>query len=311
MGEIVRGLSNDEYHHGEKWAEHVSSTQLKKYLKSPKAFRHSLLHPEEESKDYLEFGSLFHSGMEACVRGRRDEWLGGLAVFEPPVNEKTGQPYGPLTKAYKEAYEEFLKEHEGSRVVTPSERDQLWGMLTSLFEGCGETSEQVAKLAKWAKEVETSYFLETEEGVKLKVRPDLLTGLKLIDWKTCSCDLDEESIVRQIVKYRYDVSLAMYQWVLHEMTGTWYHPYLVFVGKSEPYEAVMVDMSLWCYQQYEDMIVPCVGALTFQRLLGIHTECLRKQEWPGVESYLKEYEKVKVMRPEPPGWFGRGEYNID
>lgn len=314
MGLIIRGLSNDAYHHAEEYRDYVSSSQLKHYLKSPKAFRYAMLHPDEEaSNENLEFGSLFHSAMEAWMRGIQDEWLSSLAVFDPPLNEKTGQPYGATTKAYSEAYGKFLTENSGKTIATAAVRDKVCDMVTSLFEKCGETSEQVKKLAKWSRELETSYFFETEEGTKLKVRPDLLTGTKLIDWKTCSCILDEESIVRQIVKYRYDVSLAMYQWVLHQMTGTWYQPYLVFVSKVEPCEAVMVDMSLWCYNHYgdEDIVIPCIGALEFQRLLDLHTECIKKEEWPGVECLLKESEGVKVMKPEPPVWFGKRLFGIE
>lgn len=303
----MRGLSNEEYHNGERYSDYISSTQLKHYLKSPKVFKYAMLHPEEERNDNLEFGSLFHSGMEAWIKGQQNEWFDSLAVFEPPVNEKTGQPYGSTTKAYGEAYVNFLEQNQGKTIVTAAMKDQVCSMLSSLFYQCGATSVQVQKLAKWAKEIETSYFLETEEGIKLKVRPDLLTGTKLIDWKTCSCDLDDSSIIRQIVKYRYDISLAMYQWVLHEITGIWYVPYLVFVSKAEPYESVMVDLSLWCYRHEEeiDYVAMGVGAVEFKRLLDLHTECTKRGEWPGVESLLKEEGGFRIMKPEPPGWVQR------
>lgn len=319
MAEIIRGLSNDEYHHGEKYADFLSSSQLKLYLKSPKAFKYAVAHPDEERNDNLEFGSLFHSGMEAVVTAFRNQerdlssverWINSLAVFESPINEKTGQPYGSTTKAYAEAYANFLAENQGKTIVTSSAKDQVEAMLNSLFDKCGETSTQVRKLAKWAKEIETSFFYETKEGIKLKIRPDLLTNGKLIDWKTCSCDLDEDSIVRQIVKYRYDVSMAMYQWVLHEITGKWYSPYLVFVSKVEPYDCVMVDMSLWCYREEKDIEFTAVGigAMEFKRLLDMHTRCVKNNEWPGVESLLTEDNGTKVMKPDVPVYLSRKYY---
>lgn len=307
MAEIIRGLSNDVYHHGEEYSDYISSSQLKNYLKSPKAYKYALLNPEEEKNENLEFGSLFHSCVEAWVKGLQDEWLSSMAVFNTPINEKTGLPYGLTTKAYAEAYAKFLTENEGKQIASKDVLDKVCKMVSSLFYQCGETSVQIQKLAKWSKEIETSYFFETEEGTKLKIRPDLLTNGKLIDWKTCSCDLDEDSIVKQIVKYRYDVSVAMYQWVLHEITGVWYKPYLVFVSKSEPYEAVMVDMSLWCYN-YEpelDFVAMNVGALEFKRLLNLHTECMKKNEWPGVESLLPDNEGIRVLQPPVPVWLGR------
>lgn len=317
MAEIIRGLSNEAYHHGKEYADFISSSQLKHYLKSPKAFKYAMEHPEEEKNDNLEFGSLFHSCMETVVTAFKnrdlksiERWAEGLAVFEPPVNEKTGQPYGSATKAYTEAYANFLAENQGKTVVTPSAREQAEAMATSLFDKCGETSTQVRKLAKWAKEIETSFFYETEEGIKLKIRPDLLTNGKLVDWKTCSCDLDEDSITRQIVKYRYDVSLAMYQWVLYKITGKWYAPYLVFVNKSEPYDSVMVDMSLWCYREEKDIEFTAigVGAMEFKRLLDMHTKCIKNNEWPGIESTLTEENGTKVMKPEVPMYLSRKYY---
>lgn len=312
MAEIIRGLSNEEYHHGEKWADYLSSSQLKHYLKSPKSFRYAWLHPEEEKNENLEFGSLFHSGMEAVVKSFQrkekdlkslDKWEESLAEFEPPINEKTGQPYGSGTKAYTEAYAKFVEQSQGKTIVTASAKEQVEAMLTSLYDKCGETSNQVRKLSSWAKEIETSYFYETPEGIKLKIRPDLLTGTKLVDWKTCSCDLDQDSLVKHIIKYRYDVSLAMYQWVLHEITGEWYRPYLVFISKKEPYEAVMVDMSLWCYDFDGEFVAQGIGAVEFKRLLDLHTECIKNNEWPGVESLVPEIEGVRILKPEVPNWF--------
>ena len=308
MSEIIRGLGNEEYHHGEQYADYISSTQLKHYLKSPKAYRHALLHPEDEKSEALDFGSLFHSCIEAWIGNRQDEWLHSIAVFEPPVNEKTGQPYGSTTKAYAEAYAKFLGDKQGKTIQTREALDKVCNMAMALFNECGETSEQVQKLAKWAKEIETSYFYETPEGIKLKIRPDLLTNGKIIDWKTCSLDsLDEDSIIKQIVKYRYDVSMAMYQYVLHEINGIWYSPYLVFVTKAEPYEAIMVDMSLWCYNYDRelDFVSQGVGSMEFKRLLDLHTECTKNNEWPGVESLLKEENGIRVLKPSVPSWFGR------
>ena len=323
MVEKIRGLSNADYHFGEKYKNYISSSQLKHYLKSPKAFKYQMEHPEEERNDNLEFGSLFHSGMEAVVSSLKnqekdlssiDRWVESLAVFEPPVNEKTRLPYGSTSKAYSEAYANFLVENQGKTVATSSARDQAEAMIRSLFDKCGETSMQVRKLAKWAKEIETSYFYETEEGIGLKVRPDLLTNGKLVDWKTCSLEsLDEDSIVRQIVKYRYDISLAMYQWVLHEITGKWYGPYLVFVSKTEPFDSIMVNMSHWCYKEDKETeyVSMGVGALEFKRLLNLHTECVKKGEWPGIECLLKEDGNVKILKPDIPIYLGRKYYGED
>lgn len=318
MEQTIYGLSNQAYHHEAPYSEYLSSSQLKNYLKSPRYAKFALGNPTEDKSDALRFGSLFHDLM-ACSAEHYDngtkaitEWMRHIAIFDPPKNEKTGQLYGSTTKAYKEAYEAFLQANEGKMIASNDEMYVINQMHKSLLCDSGATSEQVRKLLKWAKATEVSYFYETEDGIKLKVRPDLLTKTKLVDWKTCSLDsLDEDSIARQIIKYRYDVSLAMYQYVLHAIEGKWYTPILVFVQKQEPFDCVMCDISEWCYQYFpdEDFVKPGVGAMEFRKLLDLHTECVRNNEWPGAETLIEADGNVRIMKPKIPAYFGMKYYN--
>jgi hypothetical protein len=310
MENVIHGLSNEAYHHEKPYSDYLSSSQLKLYLKSPKAAKFALDNPFEEKSDALRFGSLFHDLM-ACMAEHNGEWDAVIdwrfnyAVFEPPLNPK-GQPFGKTTKAYLEAYANFEKENADLIIATQEELNLAYDMCHSLWCKSGATSEQVRKLLKWAKATEVSYFYETEDGLKLKVRPDLLTTNKIVDWKTCSLDsLDEDSIARQIIKYRYDVSLAMYQWIIFQIEKKWYTPILVFVQKSEPFDAVMCDISEWCYQYFpdEDFVKPGVGALEFKKLLDLHTECVKNNEWPGAENTIEADGNTRIMKPAVPYWY--------
>lgn len=318
MENVIHGLSNEQYHHGEEERQYLSSSQLKWYLRSPKFFKHNIDNPTEDKSDALRLGSLFHDLMACLAEFNGDwgkgftKWKDGIVIFDPPINPKTGVYYGATTKAYAEAYEQFLADNEDKTVANVLETDLAGDMACSLIRDSGATSEQVRKLLKWAKATEVSYFYETEDGIKLKVRPDLLTKTKLVDWKTCSLDsLDEDSIARQIIKYRYDVSLAMYQYVLHAIEGKWYTPILVFVQKQEPFDAVMCDISEWCYQYDKtyDVVTMGCGALEFRRLLDLHAECVRKNEWPGAETSIEADGNVRIMKPKIPAYFGMKYYN--
>ncbi len=315
MENTIYGLSNHAYHHEAPFTDYLSSTQIKGYLKSPKYAKYKFDNPDEEKSDALAFGSLFHDLMAAIAEKKSLDagllyWYGTLAVFQAPINGKTGQAYGAATKAYKEAYDAFLSDNADKAIASEADIELCRDMATSLYNGCGATSEQVRSLIKWAKATEVSYFYETEDGIKLKVRPDMLTPQKVIDWKTIATDdLSEENIVRQIIKYRYDVSLSMYQKVLHEITGKWYRPYLAFVSKIAPYDAVICDISEWCYNYDDDaeydIVTPGVGAMEFKRLLDLHTECVRNNEWPGIEYAIPQDGKTRIMKPEVPYFFGR------
>lgn len=311
MEPIIYGLSNEEYHHGERFRDYLSSSQIKKLAISPKAFRYALDHPDPQT-DAKRLGSLFHDLM-ACSAEHYDncteavaQWLRGIAVFEPPVNEKTGTPYGTATKAYKEAYEAFLQANEGKIIANHDELSLVQQMHRAVLLDSGATSEQVRKLLKWAKATEVSYFYETEDGIKLKVRPDLLTRDKLVDWKTTALDeLTEDSIAKAIIKYGYHISLSMYQYVLHEIEGKWYTPILVFVQKQEPFDAIMCDVSEWCYlyDKTYDVVTPGCGALEFRRILDLHTECVKNNEWPGAESTIEADGNTRIMKPAVPYWY--------
>ena len=308
----IYGLSNHAYHHEKPYSDYLSSSGLKLYAKSPKAAKFALDNPTEGKSDALRFGSLFHDLMANCAEHYDNgtlaltEWLRGIAVFTPPVNENTGQPYGATTKTYKEAYEAFLKANESKTIASQDEIDTATHMAMSLINQCGATSEQVRKLLKWAKVTEVSYFYETEDGIKLKVRPDLLTRSKIVDWKTTALDeLTEDSIAKAIIKYGYHISLSMYQYVLHEIEGKWYTPILVFAQKQEPFDAIMCDVSEWCYlyDKTYDVVTPGCGALEFRRLLDLHTECVKNNEWPGAESTIEADGNTRIMKPAVPYWY--------
>lgn len=319
MEQTIYGLSNQAYHHEKPYSDYLSSSQLKHYGISPKAAKFALDNPEEEKSDALRFGSLFHDLMACLAEHKGDwskgffQWKGGIATFDPPINPKTQTYYGATTKAYTEAYEKFLSDNQGKTVAHVLETDLAGDMAHSLLNCCGATSEQVRKLLKWAKATEVSYFHETEDGIKLKVRPDLLTRSKIVDWKTTALDsLDEDSIAKAIIRYGYDVSLSMYQYVIHEIEGKWYTPILIFVQKSEPHDCLMCDISEWCYTYFpeDDFVKPGVGAMEFQRLLKLHTECVKNNEWPGAENTIEADGNTRIMKPAVPYWYAMKYFEI-
>lgn len=321
----IHGLSNEAYHHRKPYSEYLSSSQLKLYDRSPKVAKFALDNPEEEKSDALRFGSLFHDCMAALAEGASlCEVLDAVAVFEPPTNESKGTPYTPTSKPYKEAYAQFVETTKGSLVASKEEKAIVSGMLASLIQGSGATSGQVRKLLRWGKP-EVSFFYEFTEKdengedvtIRLKVRPDLLTDYKIIDWKTVSTDdLSEESINRIILKYGYHISAAMYQWVVWKVTGVWRDFYLVIVSKTPPYDCVMVNMCAVLkdiYGQYhygygycigdDDIVIPGCGALEFRKLLDLHVQCVKKNEWPGTEINIPEDAGARVLQIQPPYWY--------
>lgn len=307
---IVHGLGNDRYHNGEEERQYLSSTQLKRYKTSPKAYKHAIDNPDEDKSDALRFGSLFHDLMASCTEHYDNgvqafqSWFDKIAVFSPPVNEKTGQPYGCATKSYKDAYDAFLRASEGKLIASDEELSLVQKMIKSLLLDCGATSEQVRKLLKWGR-AEVSHFVEYE-GCKFKFRPDLETKHKIVDWKTVSADdLSERSINSIISKFGYDISAAFYQFMEHEQSGKWKQFYWVFVSKTPPYDAVMADASKWAYDydRDTDIVMPQVGAIKMKALLDLHIKCTKENKWPGAEIHIPKADNgLRIMLPTPPTW---------
>lgn len=301
---IIYDLPNEEYHNSKKYADYISSSQLKHYLKSPLAYKHALNNPQTDT-DALRFGTLFHEAMALYKEhGTIDAFFDAIAIFQAPINPKTGSAYGSATKAYSEAYQAFMEENKGKLIATAEEAMLVDNMVRSLVQSNTFTSRQVKKLLKWGK-TEVSMFHETEEGIKLKVRPDLLTPKKIVDWKTTSSDdLSEEAINRLILKYGYHISAAMYVWVNHELTGEWATFYLVIVSKVAPYDAIMVDMTNYAYRYLPDVdiAIPNCGAMEFKRLLNLHAKCLKENNWGGAETLIQG-DKYKILEIEPPKWY--------
>lgn len=308
INDAIPNLSNEEYHNGLPWKEYLSSSQLKLYAHSPKYARFIMDNPQEQT-EAMRFGSLFHSAMQLFQQhGTIDAFWDSVAIFTPPKNPKTNQSYGNTTKAYTEAYAQFLADNKGKEIATLAEAQQIADMVGTLVqpEVGGTTARQVLKLLKWGKP-EVSIFYETEDGIKLKVRPDLLTSSKIIDWKTTNLlDLTEESINRAILNYGYHISASMYQWVCHKIYGKWMTFILVFVQKQSPYDCVMVDMSNYGYRFIREleMVQPGPGALEFEKLLKLHTECTKENHWPGAETFIpSDTFKHRIMQIEPPRYY--------
>lgn len=295
-GQIIRDLPNEEYHNGEQWREYLSSTTLKNYNISPKQARYIMDNPSEQT-EAMKFGSILHDLMATLteVKGDWDKgietWLARIARFVPPVNPKTGKPYGAATKAYAEAYEKFLEDNAGKTIVDPKSLELAVNMANSALNECGLTSQTIRGLMQRGK-AEVSHFVEYN-GIKCKYRPDLeISDTKadiIVDWKTVATNDLRERSVKNIVrdeKYQYHVSAAYYQMLAHEEDGRWRTFMLCLMSKQPPYDCLLVNLDKYAYDydRDNDILTTNVGVDIMERLFSLHCECKEKNRWPGAES---------------------------
>ena len=136
-------------------------------------YKRQALHPEmfEISIEASEKGSLYHDAMESLVNtGTLDKWRNNLLVFEPPINPKTGCPYGRDTQKYQIALIEAKESNPGKTLTSTTDMQLVETMVYELLNNCRDTSKQIRQILKWGK-AEVSHFVEYE-GCKFKYRPD-------------------------------------------------------------------------------------------------------------------------------------------
>lgn len=304
-GKIINDLPNEEYHHGVEYSKYISSTQLKDYLISPAYARYKRDNPEDPTEAMME-GSALHTLLECYAKyGSLERAKSMIVGYNPPINPRTGQSYTPASKAYQAALEAFKEFHAGKLIVSTEMLQNVYMMVDSLMR-TEYIGQQVLKLLKWGTP-EVSMILEEGEFPPMKIRCDLLTKNKIVDWKTTSSmKLDSDSINSIIYQYGYDISAAMYQYVAHAITGQWMDYYLVFIGKNAPWDCMMVDMRNYGYHQYgenDEDVMKGGGAIRFEKLMQIHRECLENEEWPGASYNVEAVDGIKILEIEPPAYY--------
>lgn len=302
MTDTIYNLTNEEYHRGERFKEYLSSTQIKDYLISPKFAKYKREHPQEFeiSKEASEKGSLYHNYMESLVNTGSDEsFLNSVVVFNPPINERTGKPFGYDTQKYQEALSQAMMENPGKELVSQSDVDLVKTMAKELLHHCRQTSKDIWQIIKWGK-AEVSHFVEYE-GCKFKYRPDIETKRKIADWKTVAADdLHEDTIRQIIVKFKYDISAAFYQFFEHERTGEWKEFYWIFQQKQPPFDAVLVSADQFAYRVEDNVVLMGNGAHKFRALLDQHIWCTKNNIFDGAQIFIQpQFLGRRIMQPKP------------
>ncbi|MFO7900007.1 MAG: PD-(D/E)XK nuclease-like domain-containing protein [Planctomycetota bacterium] len=203
----------------EKAAEHLSSHQLKEFRDNPYLYHKrklGLIPPEPDRPAFL-FGRAAHT----LILEGPNAFDAGYAVGGP-VNPRTGEPYGPRTKAFAEWAEE-----QGKPVLTGSQAD----LIDALYAAVWSHEQARALLSDGVAEgvVRADY-----RDVPCQVRIDWLnpTG-GIADLKTCDTLTYFEMSARN---YGYIHQMAFYRAVLGQVTGNLAEipVHIIAVEKQEP-----------------------------------------------------------------------------
>lgn len=241
----------------------VSSTRLKRILKSPANFYSTFIQDEEDEltrSDSLRFGSAFH-----------------LAILEPKLFFKSYVKMPEFKGVGSQAAKaEWLgAQPKGTVLVTEKEMIMLEGMVNSVL-----SHRDASALLKHGQAEVSGYYRDPETGIKCRFRPDFINFelLTLIDVKTTT-DASAEAFSRTIWNYRYDIQMAMYCTGTEQILGKWPHyPIFLAVEKAPPYEVAVY---------VADELVLNVGRESYRECMRRVAECLKLNKWPAMQTSLQ------------------------
>ena len=247
-------ISNADY----RAREGISSSELKKIMKSPAHYKHWKDNPQEDTPALL-FGRSAHKYILETY-----DFYNEFAVA-PNVDRRT--------KEGKAEWTNFLAMSNGKDVITQEQFEQIDAMRNSAY-----ATPFVAKLLSGDKEL--SFWGKDEDtGLVIKCRPDCITEFNgkhiLIDYKTCA-DAENTKFYRDSIKFGYDLQLAYYCDILKQNTGLDYDVVIIAQEKSAPYVTNVFQLS----ENYLEN-----GRELYKEMLKVYKNCLDVDNWYG---YMKD-----------------------
>ena len=258
-------IDAEEYHQAARDGKYLSSHLLGDFRRAPKLFRMKMsgeIEPTESAA--LTMGRAVHS----LILEGRSVFEKEFMVSDGPVNPKTGEPFGRLTKAYRE-----WAAVQDKCVVTGQEFSLMAKMQQSVWTH--PVAMQLLDEGNAEQTVRTHYC-----GDPCQIRMDWFRseyeGRPVIcDLKTCENIDWFESDAR---RYGYPHQAAFYRSVLHEAWRDFERHdigevdcYLIAVEKREPYRC-----GVW---KFTDAILEA-SARENERAIVELQECRSTNKWP-------------------------------
>ena len=297
-------ISNDVYHKSELYAEFISSTSLKHYAISPKYAKWAKSNPKSIGQEAALKGSVYHDMLASITNtGDMTGFDNNWKVFAPPINQRTGKPYGIDSQAWQGEYALQLEDADGKELCSQAEVDLASRMVNALYRNPHLTKD-VELLIKHGK-AEQSHFTYYQ-GAGFKYRTDLKTATKIADWKSTTLEHPKvDHFHKSIIKFGYHISAAMYQFFEHQITSEWKKFFWIVQEKEPPNDFTILDSENWTWKINNDgTIEPKIGALMFLKLMEQHILCTEKNEYPGYSIFIQpDWKGHRIGFPEVPGWY--------
>ena len=256
---IFADVPANEYHQAARDGKFLSSHLLGDFRKSPLLYKKKMNGEIEQAETAaLAVGRAVHT----LILEGRSKFDEEFNISDGPVNPKTGEPFGKLTKAYKEWAAAQTKDVvSGPDFAFMSKlRESVWAHLVArelLDDGIAEQTVRT-RYCEEPCQIRMDWFREDYEG-----RP------VICDLKTCdSIDHFENDSWR----FGYPHQMAFYREVFATGTdGTRPDCYLIAVEKKEPYRVAV-------YKLTDDLLDQC--ARQNEAAIDELHACRKTNVWP-------------------------------
>ena len=185
----MENMSNAEY----RKKEGISSSDLKKMMKSMASYKYYKDHPEDNDSEAFQFGRAYHKLM------LEPDDFDNEFIVSPKFDRRT--------KDGKAAYEAFLAQAEGKEVINEETYQKLLEMQAALYET------PFVKLLIKGEHEKSFFWVDEETGIPCKCRPDSFGQIKdqyiCVDLKTTN-DAETDKFMRDALKYGYDIQAYHY-----------------------------------------------------------------------------------------------------
>lgn len=223
-------VSEEEYRNDSRLNFHT----LAEFHRDPRAFKAGFFN-DKEPTTAMEFGSALHAALLTPK-----EYEDKYAIFNAPINPKTGEAFGQTTKAFKEARAEFDAENVGKTPISQSDADLVSKLIDEFW--FHPVAPQVLDGLVAAEQTIQGTLSSTgsaDDAVDVKGRIDAYSSRSgLIDVKTTAA-LDDftgrDRFRYSLYDFKYIVQVSFYHRILVECYGAAFTPcWFIVFEKNEP-----------------------------------------------------------------------------
>lgn len=272
--EFLLTIPEGEYHQATREGKYLSSHMLIDFLRNPQKYKAELDGEiVREETPAMALGSATHK----LILEGKEAFDAVYDVTDGPLNPKTGEPYGKMTKAYRDWLAVQPKP-----VVCENDYALMENLQRSVWKHCGAAeilgqgvAEKVVRFQIGGIDCQARYdWLDLERGI-------------IADLKTCE-DLD--NFARASVTYGYIEQMAFYRRGIVANGGKVDSVFLIAVEKAAPYRTGVFYVKPEALAYADSLIDNGVAALADCRNTGVwptHYENVRTLDYPAY-FYTKE-----------------------